>query len=96
MEDRHAVAEAGSHSADGLRRERDLRHEDDRAEAALERGRARLEVDLGLARARRAVDEQVAAARVHRLDDARHCGDLFRRQLERLGLAPERLPLGRR
>ncbi len=97
MQDRDAVAEAGAHPADGLRCERDLRNEDDRAEPALERRGARLQVHLGLAGAGRAVDEEVAAVTgVHRLDDPRHGGDLLGRERERLGFAAERLPLGRR
>ena len=64
MEQRDALAEARAEAADGLRRERDLRHEHDRAEPALERGRARLEVDLGLAAARRAVEEEVGSGAV--------------------------------
>ena len=53
VQDRDAVAEAGAYAADRLRRERDLGHEHDRPEPALERRRAGLEVDLGLARAGR-------------------------------------------
>ena len=49
VEDRDPVAEAGLEAAEGLRGERDLRDEDDRASPALERRRAGLKVDLGLA-----------------------------------------------
>ena len=56
----------GPEAADRLRRERDLRDEDDRAEPALERRRAGLEVDLGLAAPGRAVEEEAPAARVDR------------------------------
>ena len=73
VEDRDAVAEPRADAADGLRRERDLRDEDDRAEAALEHRRARLQVDLGLAGAGRAVEQDVAGAAV---DDARDRGAL--------------------
>ena len=66
MQDRHAFAEPCAHAADRLRRERDLRHEHDRAEAALEHRRDRLEVHLGLAGACRAVEQEVTAA----VDDA--------------------------
>ena len=67
---RDARAEAGAEAPDRLRRQRDLRHEHDRAEAALERRAARLEVHLGLAAARRAVEQEVpAAAGVERADD---------------------------
>ena len=62
VEDGDAVAEAGAEAADRLRRERDLRDEHDRAASPLERGRARLDVDLGLAAAGRAVEQEVAAA----------------------------------
>ena len=60
MEDRDPVAEAGLEAAEGLRGERDLRDEDDRASPALERRRAGLKVDLGLA-ARRTGEEVRAA-----------------------------------
>ena len=66
-----AVAEARLEAAERLRRQRDLRHEHDRAAAARERGRAGLEVDLRLAAAGRAGEEQVAAAAVDRRDDPR-------------------------
>ncbi len=72
VEDRDAVAEARAHAADGLRRERDLRHEQDRPEPALERRRAGLQVHLGLARAGRPVEqERPARAGVERRDDPR-------------------------
>ena len=58
-------------AADGLRRQRDLGHEDDRAEPALEHRGAGLEVHLGLRRSGRAVQQEVAAARVDRGDDPR-------------------------
>ena len=70
VQDGDAVAEARPEAAEGLRRERDLRDEHDRAAPALERGRAGLEVDLGLAAAGRAGEQQVAAAGVER---ARRC-----------------------
>ena len=68
-----------------LRGERDLGDEHDRPEPALERRRAGLEVDLGLAAAGRAVEQEAPAALVDRADDP-----LDRRLL--LG----RQPLGRR
>ena len=46
------VAEASLEAPERLRRERDLGDEHDRAPASLERGGARLEIDLGLAAAR--------------------------------------------
>ena len=58
MQDRHPVAEARAHAADRLRRERDLGHEHDRAEAALEHRGARLQVHLGLPGAGRAVEQE--------------------------------------
>ena len=62
VQKRDAVAEARAEAAERLRRERDLRHEDDRAAARGERGLAGADVDLGLAAARRAGEEDVAAA----------------------------------
>ena len=62
VEKRDAVAEARAEAAERLRRERDLRHEDDRAAARGERGLAGADVDLGLAAAGRAGEEDVAAA----------------------------------
>jgi hypothetical protein len=47
------LAEARLEAAERLRGERDLGDEHDRAQSPLERGRAGLEVDLGLAAARR-------------------------------------------
>ena len=59
VEDGDAVAEARAEAAERLRRQRDLRHEHDRAAPALERRRAGLEVDLGLAAAGRAGEQEV-------------------------------------
>ena len=96
MEQGDALAEAGAEAAERLRSERDLRHEHDRAETPLEPGGAGLEVHLGLAAARGAVEEEIGAfAAVHRADDASECGLLLGRQLGRRGLAAERLPLRR-
>ena len=91
MEQRDAVAEARAEAADGLRRERDLRDEHDRAEPALERRRARLEVDLGLAAAGRAVEQEAAA----RLVDDPSDGGAPDRRVSASGrcLPCERLPL---
>ena len=55
---RHPLAEALDEAPRRLRRERDLRHQHDRRAAALERGRHRAQVDLGLAAAGDAVQEQ--------------------------------------
>ncbi len=93
MQDRDAVAEAGAEAADGLRRQADLGDEHDRAQPALERRVARLQVDLGLAASGRAVQEEVGAETlVHRSHDPRNCGFLggaerSRPRLARQGLA---------
>ena len=71
MEDGDAVAEPRPQAADALRRERDLRHQHDRALSPLDRRGACLEVDLGLAAAGRSVEEDVAAVPVQCLDDPR-------------------------
>ncbi len=71
VQDRDPVAEAGPHAADRLRCERDLRNENDGAEAALEDGGAGLEVDLRLPRAGRAPEQEGAPAAVDRADDPR-------------------------
>ncbi len=90
MEQRDALAEARAEAADGLRRERDLRHEHDRTQPALERGRARLEVDLSLAAPGRAVEQHVAAgAGVQRADDPRDRLLLQPGELSGLSLAYE-------
>ena len=78
MENRDLIPEARPHAADGLRRERDLGNEDDRAEATLEHRHARLEVDLRLAGAGRAVEQDVSGAAV---DDAGHRRPLRLREL---------------
>ena len=96
VQDRHALAEAGPEAPDGLRRERDLGDEDDRAQPALEGRGTRLQVDLGLPGACGAEEQQVGAARVDRLDDAVPRGHLCGRELRGLALARERLALCRR
>ena len=60
MQDREAVAEPGAEARHRLRRQADLGDEDDRALPALQRRLDRGEVDLGLARAGDAVQEQLA------------------------------------
>ncbi len=60
MEDGEAVAEPGAEAGDGLRGEADLGDEDDRPLAALQRRLDRGQVDLGLARAGDAVQQQAA------------------------------------
>ena len=96
VEDRDAVAEPRAHPADRLRRQRDLRHEQDRPEPPLEHCSAGLEVDLGLPGSGRPVEQEgTARAGVDRGDDAVGRHSLLRQQLVRLGLAAEGLPLGR-
>ena len=91
-----ALAEARAKASERLRRQRDLGHEDDRAAPALERGCARLQVDLGLAAASRAVQEEVGAlARVEPVDDARKRRLLRVAQRRRRRLPGQRIALGR-
>ena len=85
VEDGDAVAEAGEEAAERLRRQRDLGDEHDRAAAAGERRLAGADVDLGLAAAGRAREQDVAAAGVEERLDPRE------RPLLRF-----RQPLGRR
>ena len=95
VEDRDPVAEARADPADGLRRERDLGHEHDRAEPALEHRGARLEVHLGLAGAGRAVEQEVSPSPASIAATIRAIAAAARAELRRLVLAGERLPLGR-
>ena len=67
VQDGHGRPEPGGEPGRDLRRERDLGDEHDRAAAELERVLDQPQVDLGLARARDAVDEHVAAARLQEL-----------------------------
>ena len=62
VQQRDGVAEARLEAPDGLRRERDLRHEHDHALAALQRRGGGAQVDLGLARAGHAVQQMRSAA----------------------------------
>jgi hypothetical protein len=89
VQDRHSVTEARAHAADRLGRKRDLGHEHDRAQPPLQCCGARLQVDLRLPRAGRAVQKKGAAARVDRADDAFDRDALFWCELARLGLAAE-------
>ena len=95
MQDRHAVAEACPEAAHGLRCERDLGHEDDHAEVAVERRRRGLQVDLGLPAAGGAVEEEMAAALVVRAPEPGERTLLRGRQRLRLRLAFQSVPLGR-
>ena len=92
VQHRDALAEACREAAQRLRRQGDLRHEHDRPAAAPERRRAGLEVDLGLAAARRAVQEDVAAGPVERRDDPCDRGPLRLGQLLGLRLAGQAVP----
>ena len=97
VEQRHALAEPRAEPSERLRRERDLRYEDDRAEAALEGGRTRPEVDLGLAAAGRAVEQEVsAAARVEAVHDPLDCAFLLGAQPLGSRLGGQLLPQARR
>ena len=58
VQDRDGVAEAVDEAADDLRRQRDLGDEHDHAAVLRERGRGGAQVDLGLARAGDAVQQQ--------------------------------------
>ena len=69
VQERDPLAEAGREPGQCLRRERDLGHQHDRPPAALERRLGGGEVDLGLARAGDAVQEQLRAAGIDRGDD---------------------------
>ena len=60
VQNREAIAEPGAEARHRLRGEADLGDEDDRAPAPGERGLDRGQVDLGLARAGDAVEEQLA------------------------------------
>ena len=57
------IAEARGEAARGLRRERDLGHQHEHRAAARERALGGAQVHLGLARARDAVEQEVASAR---------------------------------
>ena len=91
MQHRDPLAEPGPEAAERLRRERDLGDEHDRAAPPLERRCARLKVHLRLAAAGRAVEQEVAAARLDRGGDPRQGGPLRLAELGRLVLAPERI-----
>ncbi len=89
VEHRHRVAEALLETGDDLSRQRDLRHEHDRRASLLERRRGRPQVDLGLARARHAVQQQPALSLpsivAQRVEHRFERGPLVRAQRGRLG-----------
>ena len=85
VHDRHGVAEALDEAARGLRRERDLGHEHDRRAAALQRRGHRAQVDLGLAAAGHAVQQQRRARPLHARDDRVERRALRRRRLHAAG-----------
>ena len=83
MQNGDPFAEARAEPAERLRRQRDLRHEHDRATPSLERGGAGLEIHLRLAAAGCTVEEEVRAlSGVEPLDDAIECGPLRRAPLD--------------
>ena len=97
VQDRDPVAEPLAEAPDGLRGERDLRHEHDRPESPLQRGAAGLEVHLGLAAPGRPLEQDVLAdPLVERRHDELDGRALIGRERLRLGLAGEGLPLGGR
>ncbi len=71
VENGDPITEPLAEATEGLRRERDLRDEHDRAEAALERGRAGPEIDLRLATTSCAREENVAPTTLEATDDIR-------------------------
>ena len=92
VQDGDCVAEARGEAGERLRRQRDLGHEHDCAAAAREGVLAGAEVDLGLAAAGRAVEQEVAAARVEGDGDALDRGRLRGRRGRRFrGRRCERL-----
>ncbi len=73
VQHREVVPEARAKAPDELRRERDLRHEQDRPASLFAGLGDRAQVDLRLPRARHAVQQKaVIAARVHRADERVH------------------------
>ncbi len=96
VEDRDRVPEAGAHPPERLGCERDLGDEQDRPLATIERRLGDLEVDLGLARAGRTVEQERAPlAGRERGDDPLGRGALLGTKRRRLLLARERLALRR-
>ena len=93
VEHRHVVAEARAEAAQRLRRERDLRDEDDGVPAARHRRRARAEIDLGLAAARLTPEQEVATAGSQRLLHTPERSLLRRAQHNRRVLGGQRVRL---
>ena len=79
VQHRDLIAEARGEAARGLRRERDLGHQHEHRAAARERALGGAQVDLGLARARDPVEQEVAPARLEQRLDLRDGGRLGRR-----------------
>ena len=97
VQERDRVAEAGAETAQRLRRQRDLRHQHDRRPPARDRRGARSQVDLGLAAAGLAVEQEMAAPLlVEGLLDPPERGPLRLRQLGHSLLEREALALARR
>ena len=70
------IAEARGEAASGLRRERDLGHQHEHRAAARERALGGAQVDLGLARSRDSVEQEVSPARLEQPLDLRDGGRL--------------------
>src|SRR5438105_12786730 len=97
MEERNPVSEPRPETPERLRRQRDLGHEDDRAEPALEGRLAGAEVDLGLAAPRGPVEQEIPpAAGVEAAHDPFDRSLLLGAQTLGRRLGAERLPLPRR
>ena len=75
MQQRDPVAEPGTEASDGLRREPDLGHEDDRPALLVKRVLDRHEVDLGLPRARDAMQQQLMLGSVLAVESGRDLSD---------------------
>jgi hypothetical protein len=91
-----AVAEACAESSERLRRQRDLRDQDECASFPVERSGAGLEVDLCLPAPRGAVEEQVRTlSGVERFDDSRERCLLRRAEFGRFRFSWQCVAFGR-